>query len=160
MEVRYYHRWLGGNFRIDALQAAVLHVKLPHLDAWSAGRRERADFYRAEFARLGLTDRIALPTEVFGASGVTNHHIYNQFVIRVAQRDELRAHLTGAGIGTEIYYPLPLHLQECFRHLGHREGDFPESERAARETLALPVFPELTEDEQRTVVAEIAAFFA
>ena len=160
METRYYHKWVGGNFRIDALQSAVLHVKLPHLDAWSAGRRARAAFYRAEFARLGLLDRVALPVEVFAGSGVENHHIYNQFVIRTAQRDALRAHLTAAGVGTEIYYPLSLHEQECFRELGYKAGDFPESERAARETLALPIFPELTEEEQRTVAAEIAAFYA
>ena len=159
METRYHHQWLGGNFRIDALQSAILHVKLPHLDEWSAGRRARAAFYRAEFARLGLLDRVTLPVEVFAASGVANHHIYNQFVIRTAQRDALRAHLTAAGIGTEIYYPLSLHEQECFRELGYKAGDFPESERAARETLALPIFPELTEDEQRAVVAAIASFF-
>jgi dTDP-4-amino-4,6-dideoxygalactose transaminase len=160
METRYYHRWLGGNFRIDALQSAILHVKLPHLDTWSAGRRARADFYRGEFTRHGLLDRVTLPVEVFAASEIANHHIYNQFIIRITQRDALRAHLTAAGIGTEIYYPLSLHEQECFRDLGYKTGDFPESERAARETLALPIFPELTDDEQRTVVAEIAAFFS
>ncbi len=157
MEVRYYHQWLGGNFRIDAIQSAVLNVKLPHLDEWSAGRRARAAKYRAAFAPLGLP--ITLPAEVFADSGLPNHHIYNQFIIRAPRRDELRAHLTAAGIGTEIYYPLPLHLQVCFRHLGYREGDFPESERAARETLALPIFPELTGDQQDYVVAQIAAFY-
>ena len=157
MEPRYFHKWVGGNFRIDAMQSAILSVKFPHLDAWGAGRRARADFYRREFSRLGLTDRIGLPTEAFATSGVTNHHIYNQFIIRTPKRDALRAHLTAAGIGSEIYYPLPLHLQECFRDLGYKEGDFPESERAARETLALPIFPELTEDQQREVVREIAA---
>jgi dTDP-4-amino-4,6-dideoxygalactose transaminase len=159
METRYYHRWLGGNFRIDALQSAILHVKLPHLDAWGAGRRARAAVYRTEFARHGLLDRVTLPVEVFAASGIANHHIYNQFIIRIAERDALRAHLTAAGIGTEIYYPLSLHEQECFRDLGYKTGDFPESERAARETLALPIFPELTDDEQRMVVAEISTFF-
>ena len=157
MEVRYYHRWLGGNFRIDALQSAILHVKLPHLDTWSAGRRARAAFYRRAFARHALP--ITLPAEVYADSGVLNHHIYNQFIIRAPQRDELRAHLTKAGVATEIYYPLPLHLQECFRYLGHREGGFPEAERAAAETLALPIFPELTEDQQEYVVAQIAAFY-
>ena len=159
METRYYHKWLGGNFRIDAIQSAVLGVKLPHLDAWSAGRRARAAFYREEFARLGIGGQLTLPAEVFAASGLANHHIYNQFIVRTPQRDALRAHLTAAGIGTEIYYPLPLHQQECFRELGYQEGDFPESERAARETLALPIFPELTGDQQRYVAAEVAAFF-
>ena len=152
MEPRYFHQWIGGNFRIDAIQSAILGVKLPHLDAWSAGRRARAAFYRGEFARLGLLEKITLPAEV-------GHHIYNQFIVRTPDRDALRAHLTQAGIGTEIYYPLPLHLQECFRDLGCQEGDFPESERAARETLALPIFPELTDDQQRGVVAEIAGFY-
>ncbi len=160
MEPRYYHHSLGGNFRIDALQSAVLGVKLPHLDAWGAGRRARAAFYREEFARRGLTEKVKLPVEAFAASGVANHHIYNQFIIRTSPRDGLRTHLAKAGIGSEIYYPVPLHLQECFRELGCVAGDFPESERAARETLALPIFPELTEDQQSYVVAEIAAFFA
>jgi len=159
MEPRYYHQWIGGNFRIDALQSAILGIKLPHLDAWSASRRARADFYRAEFTRLGLTDRLGLPAEAFAASGIANHHIYNQFIVRTPQRDALRAHLTAAGIGSEIYYPLPLHLQECFRYLGYKDGDFPEAERAARETLALPIFPELTEEQQRAVVAAVAEFF-
>ena len=159
METRYYHKWLGGNFRIDAIQSAVLSVKLPHLDAWSAGRRARATFYREEFARLGIDGSLTLPAEVFAASGLANHHIYNQFIVRTPQRDALRAHLTAAGIGTEIYYPLSLHQQECFRDLGYQEGDFPESERAARETLALPIFPELTEDQQRYVAAQVAEFF-
>jgi dTDP-4-amino-4,6-dideoxygalactose transaminase len=157
MEVRYFHKWLGGNFRIDAMQSAVLNVKLPHLDEWSAGRRARADFYRAAFARHTLP--ITLPTEIYAGSGVLHHHIYNQFIIRAPRRDELRTHLTRAGIGTEIYYPLPLHLQECFAYLGQREGQFPQAERAARETLALPIFPELTEDQQAYVVAEIATFY-
>lgn len=158
MEVRYYHKWVGGNFRIDAIQSAVLGVKLPHLDSWSAGRRTRATYYRAAFARHGLQEKVTLPAEVYADSGLANHHIYNQFIIRVAQRDALRAHLTAAGIGSEIYYPLSLHQQECFRDLGYREGDFPESERAARETLALPIFPELTDEQQEYVVEQIAAF--
>lgn len=157
MEVRYFHKWIGGNFRIDAIQSAVLNVKLPHLDTWSAGRRARADFYRAAFAKRDLP--ITLPTEVYADAGVPNHHIYNQFVIRVPKRDELRAHLTKAGIGSEIYYPLPLHLQECFAYLGYREGEFPESERAAKESLALPIFPELTEEQQAYVVEQVAAFY-
>ena len=159
METRYFHRWLGGNFRIDAIQAAILQVKLPHLDRWSGQRRERAAFYRREFARSGLDRQLALPFEAHAGSGVDHHHIYNQFIVRTPQRDALRAHLTAAGIGTEIYYPRPLHLQECFRELDHREGDFPEAERAARETLALPIFPELTDEEQRMVVSTISDFF-
>lgn len=158
MEPRYYHHSIGGNFRIDALQSAVLSVKLPHLDEWGAGRRSRADFYRREFARLSLEGKIKLPVEAFASNGVANHHIYNQFIIRTERRDDLRAHLSAAGIGTEIYYPLPLHLQQCFRDLGYVEGDFPEAERAAQETLALPIFPELTEAQQRYVVEQIARF--
>jgi dTDP-4-amino-4,6-dideoxygalactose transaminase len=157
MEVRYYHKWIGGNFRIDAMQSAVLNVKLPHLDTWSAGRRARAEFYRQAFAAHDLP--ITLPAEVYADSGLANHHIYNQFIIRTPRRDDLRAHLTKAGIGSEIYYPLPLHMQECFAYLGHREGEFPESERAAKESLALPIFPELTEDQQAYVVAQVAAFY-
>jgi dTDP-4-amino-4,6-dideoxygalactose transaminase len=157
METRYYHKWIGGNFRIDAVQSAVLNVKLPHLDSWSDGRRARAAFYREQFARHALP--ITLPVEVYADSGIARHHIYNQFIIRAPRRDDLRAHLTKAGIGTEIYYPLPLHLQECFADLGHQAGEFPEAERAARETLALPIFPELTEDQQACVVNEVAAFY-
>ena len=157
MEVRYFHKWIGGNFRIDAIQSAVLNVKLPHLDTWSAGRRARADYYRAALAKHDLP--ITLPTEVYADTGVSHHHIYNQFIIRVPQRDELRAHLTKSGIGTEIYYPLPLHLQECFAYLGYGQGDFPEAERAAKESLALPIFPELTEEQQAYVVEQIAAFY-
>jgi dTDP-4-amino-4,6-dideoxygalactose transaminase len=160
MEVRYYHKWIGGNFRIDAIQSAVLGVKLPHLDTWSAGRRARAAFYRAAFARHGLLDTLTLPAEVFATSGLANHHIYNQFIVRAPQRDALRAHLTKANIGSEIYYPLSLHQQECFQYLGYREGDFPESERAARETVALPIFPELTDEQQEYVVEQIAAFYS
>lgn len=160
MEARYFHKWVGGNFRIDAIQSAVLNVKLPHLDQWGAGRRARAAFYREEFTRLGLDEIIEPPTEAYADCGLANHHIYNQFVIRAPRRDELRAHLTASGIGTEIYYPLPLHLQECFRDLGYKEGDFPESEKAAKETLALPIFPELREDQQRYVAEQIAAVYA
>jgi dTDP-4-amino-4,6-dideoxygalactose transaminase len=159
MEPRYYHKWIGGNFRLDAIQAAVLNVKLPHLDGWSAGRRARAAFYRTEFAQAGLTGTVTLPVEPWSASGLANHHIYNQFVIRAPTRDALREHLQARGIGAEIYYPVSLHQQECFRDLGYQEGDFPESERAARETLALPIFPELTEEQQRYVVAQIRAFY-
>jgi dTDP-4-amino-4,6-dideoxygalactose transaminase len=159
MEPRYFHKWIGGNFRLDAIQAAVLNVKLPHLDSWSAGRRERAAFYRKEFARHGLDKTLTLPTEPFAGHGLENHHIYNQFIVRAPQRDALREHLRHKGVGTEVYYPLPLHLQECFRHLEYEEGDFPEAERAARETLALPIFPELTQEQQLFVVDKIAEFY-
>ena len=160
MEPRYHHKWIGGNFRLDAIQAAVLNVKLPHLDHWSAGRAARAALYRTQFARHGLNRVLTLPIEPFAESGIEHHHIYNQFVIRAPQRDELRRHLQAHGIGTEIYYPVPLHLQECFRYLGYREGQFPEAERAARETLALPIYPELTEEQQGFVVQTIAGFYA
>ncbi len=159
MEPRYYHKYVGGNFRLDAIQAAVLSVKLPHLDAWSAGRQRRAAFYKQEFARHGLDRVLALPTEPYASSGAPHHHIYNQFVIRAPRRDALREHLRKADVATEIYYPLPLHLQECFQYLGYKEGDFPEAERAARETLALPIFPEITDEQQRFVVEKVSEFY-
>jgi dTDP-4-amino-4,6-dideoxygalactose transaminase len=159
MEPRYFHRWIGGNFRLDAIQAAVLNVKLPHLDAWSAARRAHAAFYRAEFERLGLAEILTLPVEPYAQSGLANHHIYNQFVVRAPQRDALRLHLQKNQIGSEIYYPLPLHLQACYASLGCRAGDFPESERAARETLALPIFPELTTEQQAFVARTIRDFY-
>lgn len=145
---KYYHRVVGGNFRLDALQAAVLRVKLKHLSSWTRARRTNADRYRSLFEEMGLTDRIALPEDVPG-------HIYNQFVIRVERRDDLRALLTERGVGTEVYYPVPLHLQECFRSLGYRNGDLPRAEAAARESLALPIYPELLEGQQRYVVSQI-----
>jgi dTDP-4-amino-4,6-dideoxygalactose transaminase len=160
MEPRYYHHFVGGNFRLDEIQAAILAIKLPHLDAWSAARRKVADRYREEFLRAGLSERIVLPVEPYRESGLTNHHIYHQFVIRTPRRDALREHLTKKEIGTAIYYPLPLHEQECFGYLGHKSGDFPESERAARETLALPIYPELTPEAQRYVIESIAEFFS
>ncbi len=158
MEPRYFHPLIGGNFRIDALQSAVLAIKLPHLDTWSTGRRDRAAFYRREMERAGLLAHLTLPVESW--PGGELRHIYNQFIIRTPRREALRAHLTAHGIGTEIYYPLPLHQQECFAYLGCKAGDFPESERAAAETLALPIFPELTEAEQAEVVESVRAFFA
>lgn len=148
MEPKYYHRYVGGNFRLDALQAAVLRVKLPRLDGWSAARRRNAARYRELFAQAGLAGRVGLPEDVPG-------HIYNQFVIRVANRDALQAHLRTCGVGTEIYYPVPLHRQECFAELGYPDGSMPESERAARETLALPIYPELSDAQQDHVVAAV-----
>ena len=159
MEPRYYHHFVGGNFRLDEIQAAILAVKLPYLEDWSAGRRRVAEIYGNEFRRVGLTDRIGLPAEPYRDSGLTNHHIYHQYVIRTQRRDTLREHLAQKEIGTAIYYPVALHEQECFRSLGYRAGDFPEAERAARETLALPIYPELKPDAQRYVVESIAEFF-
>jgi dTDP-4-amino-4,6-dideoxygalactose transaminase len=145
-EPKYYHAFIGGNFRIDEIQAAVLNVKLTHLDAWSRGRQENAAFYDSAFRAAGES-RIGLPKALPGY-----RHIYNQYVIRVPKRDEVRKYLAECGIGTEIYYPVPLHLQECFAYLGYRQGDMPESERAARETLALPIYPELTREQLAHVV--------
>ena len=159
MEPRYFHHEIGGNFRIDAIQAAILKIKLPYLDGWSAARRAVADFYGEKFASSGLTNRITLPAEPYRERGLTNHHIYHQYVIRTSERDALQKHLTERGIGCAIYYPLGLHEQKCFRSLGYRAGDLPETERAARETLALPVYPELTPEMQCAVVEAIAAFF-
>jgi dTDP-4-amino-4,6-dideoxygalactose transaminase len=147
---------VGGNFRLDTLQAAVLRVKLPHLPSWSTGRRARAARYRALFADAfprGLPDDLVLPADV-------PSHIYNQFVLRSGRRDALRAFLSEAGVGTEVYYPLPLHLQPCLADLGHRPGAFPVAERLARESLALPVFPELHEAEQAYVVEQVRRFYA
>lgn len=152
---KYYHRMVGGNFRLDELQAAVLRVKLRHLDAWTAGRQRNAALYRRLFKEAGLDGRVGLPVELPQV-----RHIYNQLVIRVPRRDELMAHLKEKGIGTEIYYPLPLHLQECFSSLGYKAGDMPVSEKAAAETTALPIFPELTEEQIRYVVESVAAFYS
>ncbi len=159
MEPRYFHHVIGGNFRLDAIQAAILKVKLPHLEDWSAARRRVADFYRAEFKARGLTNRLTLPAESYRERGLTNHHIYHQYVIRAPQRDALQKHLTTRSIGNAIYYPLGLHEQKCFAALGYRAGDLPETERAAHETLALPIYPELTPEMQRAVVDAIAEFF-
>ena len=160
MEPRYFHHFIGGNFRLDEIQAAVLNVKLPRLNGWSAARRRVADIYREEFTRRGLTKQVRLPAEPFRERGLTNHHIYHQFVIGTSARDELREHLTRKQIGTAIYYPLGLHQQQCFAYLGYCEGDLPETERAARETLALPIYPELSREAQLYVVDAIEEFFS
>jgi dTDP-4-amino-4,6-dideoxygalactose transaminase len=159
MGQRYHHQVVGGNFRLDAVQAAILRIKLPHLDEWSAMRRANAARYRAEFEQAGV--ELELPVETFAEDSATvaNHHIYNQFVPRAPRRDELLRRLAGAGIGHAVYYPIPLHLQECFASLGYKAGDFPEAERAALETLALPIFPELTAEQQEAVVEAVAAFY-
>ena len=189
---RYCHSLVGGNFRFDALQAAVVAVKLKYLDRWTAGRQANAARYRRLFAAAGLAEvsgtshhgetpphcnggalraagqslpsptcgrgagsegLVQLPVEIPGY-----RHIYNQFVIRVPRRDELQAHLAQEKIGCAIYYPIPLHMQKCFAYLGHREGEFPESERAARETLALPIYPELSDQQAERVVECIGGF--
>jgi dTDP-4-amino-4,6-dideoxygalactose transaminase len=149
---KYFHRMVGGNFRLDALQAAVLSVKLRYLPRWTAARRRNADGYRVLFKNLDLPDAVRLPADTPG-------HIYNQFVVRFPQRDALQAFLKAQGVATEIYYPLPLHMQECFSGLGYCEGDFPHAEAAARDSLALPIYPELTEVQQQHVVKSISAFY-
>jgi dTDP-4-amino-4,6-dideoxygalactose transaminase len=153
MHPRYYHHIIGGNFRIDALQAAVLRVKIPYLAGWTEGRRRNADRYRALFAEAGLS-RVELPV-----ARPDCDHIYNQFVIRVPDRDALRAHLTQAGIGNEVYYPVPFHRQACFAHLVDPSANFPVADEAAATSLALPIYGELTEAQQRHVVQTIAAFY-
>ncbi len=154
MAVRYYHKWVGINSRLDGFQGAVLRVKLKHLDEWSRKRKENADYYRKLFLENKLSELIQLPLERTDV-----RHIYNQFVIRVPEkRDELRQFLTDNGIGTDIYYPIPLHLQECFAYLGLKSGDFPESEKAAKESLAIPIYPELKDEQQEYVVGKIAEF--
>jgi dTDP-4-amino-4,6-dideoxygalactose transaminase len=154
MEPKYYHQLIGGNFRLDELQAAVLVIKLKHLDAWTRCRQENACFYFGAFERAGLKSTITLPAAMSGI-----RHIYNQFIIRAPKRDALRAHLAAAGVGSEVYYPVPLHRQQCFASLGYAEGAFPESERAAAETLALPIYPELSREQLQYVVDTIAGFY-
>jgi dTDP-4-amino-4,6-dideoxygalactose transaminase len=160
MEPRYFHHVVGGNFRLDEIQAAILGVKLPFLENWAAARRAAADFYGSEFARAGLTERITLPAEPYRDCGLTNHHVYHQYVVRIPKRDALHEHLSKREIETAIYYPLGLHEQKCFAHLGYKNGDFPETERAARETLALPIYPEISREAQQYVVNAIAEFFS
>jgi len=159
---KYYHKIVGGNFRLDTLQAAVLNVKLNALDGWTKRRQENAARYGSLFKESGLVAQgnLDLPKAVYADAGVAHPHIYNQFVIRVRNRDRLLEYLKQNGIGTEIYYPVPFHLQECFHFLGYKEGDFPESERAAKETLALPIYPELTDSQIEAVVTGVKAFFA
>ena len=162
MRRRYYHDEAGWNARMDGFQGAVLNVKVKHVDAWNETRRELAARYGRLFARAGLAENgpypangLVLPHEAPGTK-----HVWHQYVIRVARRDALREFLTARGIGSEIYYPVPLHRQEALKGLGYGEGDFPEAERAAREVLALPIFPELREDEQNAVAEAIAEFLS
>jgi dTDP-4-amino-4,6-dideoxygalactose transaminase len=154
MEPKYYHQLVGGNFRLDEIQAVVLSIKLKHLDAWTLGRQENACFYFEAFERAGLKGTVTLPAALPGV-----RHIYNQFVVRFPQRDALKKYLGECGVGSEIYYPVPLHQQQCFAPLGYATGDFPESERAAAETLALPIFPELSREQLQYVVDCIAHFY-
>jgi dTDP-4-amino-4,6-dideoxygalactose transaminase len=158
---KYYHKLIGGNFRLDTIQAAVLNVKLNYLDQWTQRRQENAKRYETLFQQSGVVQKskLRLPDPVYRASGAKHYHIYNQFVLRAEKRDDLMGYLKQKGIGTEIYYPVPFHLQECFRYLGHKEGDFPESERAAKETVAIPIYPELTETQQAEVVEAITSFY-
>jgi dTDP-4-amino-4,6-dideoxygalactose transaminase len=172
---KYYHHLVGGNFRLDALQAAVLSVKLKYLDIWTNKRRQNAFYYDSLFQQSGLVDKafVTLPQAVWEnifSQNLSNpkleirnpkltSHIYNQYVIRAKRRDELQAYLGEHGVGTEIYYPLPLHLQSCFAGLGYKAGDFPESEKAAAETLALPIYPELEAVQQEHVVEKISSFY-
>jgi dTDP-4-amino-4,6-dideoxygalactose transaminase len=153
MQPKYHHHAVGGNFRMDALQAAVLRVKAPHLAAWTEARRRNAARYRVLFRAAGLDRVVGLPVEAPGRS-----HIYNQFVIRTADRDGLKRQLDACGIGNEIYYPVPFHLQPCFADLGYPPGRFAHAERAAAETLAIPIHGELTGAQQQAVVSAIAAF--
>ena len=150
---KYHHSVIGGNFRLDALQAAVLLVKFKYLDHWTTRRQENAHYYDAAFAAAGLWNQVATPRVLEG------RHIFNQYVLRVARRDELKQHLTEARIGTEVYYPIPLHRQQCFAYLGYQPEDCPEAARAANETLAIPIYPELTATQKAYVVKTIAAFY-
>jgi dTDP-4-amino-4,6-dideoxygalactose transaminase len=152
-EPKYYHSVIGGNFRLDELQAAVLVIKLKHLDDWTRARQSNAARYDELFGAADLGDAVQLPARVPGS-----RHIFNQYVIRVRRRDELRAHLTKNGVGTEVYYPVPLHAQRCFAYLEHDPADFPEAQRAAAEVLALPIYPELTPAQLEYVVRQIASF--
>ncbi len=158
---KYFYDILGGNFRLDALQAAVLRVKLRHLDDWQRKRRERASYYDRIFMESGLVEKglVLIPEALYRDSGAACFHTYHQYVVRIKDRDKLKEYMTEKGVGTAIYYPLPLHLQKCFSDLGYKEGDFPVAEKAAREVLALPIYPELTEEQQDYIVSSINEFY-
>lgn len=149
-EPKYHHQRIGGNFRLDALQAAILRVKLPHLAGWTERRRANAARYERLFRDAGLDGRVSLPCEPPGY-----HHVFNQYVVHLPERDRIRAALAEDGVGTEVYYPVPFHLQECFASLGHRQGEFPHAERAAARSLALPIYGELTAPQQEAVVESV-----
>src|SRR5579859_3967250 len=155
---KYFHKVIGGNFRLDALQAAIVSAKLPHLDNWTAGRQRNAKTYDRLFAEAGLVETGSGKANILLPKVAMNRHIFNQYVIRVSERDQLQTYLKNHGVGTEVYYPVPMHIQECFAYLGHKAGDFPKSESAANETLALPIYPELSEDRLRYVVECINDF--
>ena len=158
---KYFYDILGGNFRLDALQAAVLRVKLKHLDDWQQKRREKASYYDRIFTESGLVERtlVQIPEALYRDSDAEYFHTYHQYVIRARDRDKLREFLEENGVNTAIYYPLPLHLQKCFSYLGYKEGDFPVAEKAAREVLALPIYPELSADQQDYIVSSISDFY-
>ena len=177
---KYYHKMIGGNFRLDAIQAAVINVKLPHLNSWSEARRKNARLYNKLFIEADLTEdigrisfdnknKVLLPKAVYKSdsrkseignpkSDIVNYHIYNQYIIRIQKRDEVRKFLLKNEIGTEVYYPVPFHQQDCFSNLGYRTGDFPVSESAANTSLALPVYPGLSEEQIKYVVSKINEF--
>jgi dTDP-4-amino-4,6-dideoxygalactose transaminase len=157
----YDHRLVGGNFRLDAIQAAVLSVKLRYLEGWSAARRENARYYDRRFLESGLTESgfVETPKAVYAAGCDKNYHIYNQYTLRAKDRDGLQSHLKEAGVGSAIYYPIPLHLQGCFKSLGYVEGSFSASERAAKEVLSIPVYPELTVEQKEHVVEAVISFY-
>jgi dTDP-4-amino-4,6-dideoxygalactose transaminase len=152
-DVKYFHDYIGGNFRLDAIQAAVVSCKLPHLDTWHQQRAANADYYREKFAEAGLSEAIILPLEAAG----TTRHVYNQFCIRVAngKRDQLFDALREQGVGCDIYYPKPLHLQDCFSDLGYKDGDLPITEKLTHDIMAIPIYPELTREQQDYVVRTI-----
>lgn len=158
---KYFNEIVGGNFRLDALQAAVLRIKLKYLDKWQQKRRENASYYNKLFKESGLVGEnlIQLPEAVYRDSGVQDYHTYHQYVVRAKDRDDLKTFLKEKGVATAVYYPLPLHLQKCFADLGYRRGDFPESEKAASEVLALPIYPELTANQQEFLVTCIKKFY-
>ena len=160
-EPKYYHKIVGGNFRLDALQAVVLNVKLKYLDEWSRKRRENAEYYNRRFKELSLIEKgyIQIPVPVYKNSGSKNYHIYNQYTIRVKERDKLREFLKENSIGTEVYYPVPLHLQECFKYLGYTKGDLPVSEEASQTVLSLPIYPELTDEQKEYIIQKIKEFY-